>query len=76
MQSLSRFLATIQPILSRRKPHSLSSHVLLELAKNVFYPFTPEWLCAKASGAILSQTPELDADHGDVDPGPLTAKQP
>src|SRR6266571_7985580 len=32
-------------------------------------------LCAKASGAILSQAPEHDADHGDVDPGFFTARK-
>jgi hypothetical protein len=34
---------------------------------------TSERLCAKASGAILSQASEHDADHGDVDPGFFTA---
>src|SRR6266705_1179326 len=32
-------------------------------------------LCAKASGAILSQAPEHDADHGEVDPGFFTARK-
>src|SRR5437588_11345164 len=30
-------------------------------------------LCVKASGAILSQTSQHDADHGQVDPGFFTA---
>jgi len=34
-----------------------------------------ERLCAKASGAILSQAPEHDADHGDKDPGFLEASK-
>ncbi len=32
-----------------------------------------ERLCVKASGAVLSQTPQHDADHGEVDPGFFTA---
>src|SRR6266567_741176 len=40
----------------------------------VIEPYTKR-LCAKASGAILSQAPEHDADHGDVDPGFFTARK-
>jgi hypothetical protein len=34
-----------------------------------------ERLCAKASGAVLSQTSQHDADHGEEDPGFLTARE-
>src|SRR6266705_2186090 len=37
--------------------------------------YSSQRLCGKASGAILSQAPEHDADHGDVDPGFFTARK-
>src|SRR6266699_5703755 len=43
--------------------------------RGVFSPPSSQRLCAKASGAILSQAPEHDADHGDVDPGFFTARK-
>jgi hypothetical protein len=44
-------------------PGSLSQNVQSQVQR----------LCAKASGAIVSQASEHDADHGKVDPGFLAA---
>ncbi len=34
--------------------------------------YLPESLCEKALGAVVSQTPQHDADHSEVDPGFFT----
>jgi hypothetical protein len=38
-------------------------------------PALLERLCGKASGAVLSQPSQHDADHGQVDPGFFTARE-
>src|SRR5260370_3393596 len=61
-----RWVSSCAPIIS------LSPGVCLGRAGERSWPPTQR-LCAKASGGILSQASEHDADHGDVDPGFFTA---
>src|SRR6266702_1485222 len=50
------------------RPRKLKTNGKVALARRMFADQSQR-LCAKASGAILSQAPEHDADHGEVDPG-------
>ena len=43
------------------------------LRDSIFRESRAERLCAKASGAILCQTPHHELDHGNANPGFLTA---
>ena len=72
VERLRRRIAAESPSHIREHPHAIRLTLLAALVFQRTQEVT-ERLCAKASGAILCQPPEHDADHGHVNPGFFTA---